>query len=78
MPPLDPRRDFADDGGTPALRRRHAGFRIIDVEKPGIRGWWRRLTFAQQIALVLLLNLSGWILLAVTAIIGATLDAITQ
>lgn len=32
--------EFRDDGGTPMWRARQG--RIIDVEQPGIRSWWRR------------------------------------
>lgn len=37
---LDVAADFRDDGGTPEWRRRQTA--IIDADRPGLRGWWRR------------------------------------
>ena len=48
---LDPARDFRDDGGTPRWRERH---RIIDVERPGLRAWFRRQSFLRLIGLAIL------------------------
>lgn len=46
---LDPRADFRDDGGTPMWRAR----RTIDVQRPGIRAAWKRLSLIQQAMMVL-------------------------
>lgn len=52
MPPLNPRRDFRDDGGTPSWRYRHT----IDARRPGLRGWFRRQPFAKLALLALWLG----------------------
>ncbi len=43
MPPLYPRRDFRDDGGTRAWRANQATYgRVIDAGRPGLVGWYQR------------------------------------
>lgn len=49
MPPLDPRADFQDDGGTPAWRARHAV--TIDATPRTFRAWLRNLTAGQRLVI---------------------------
>jgi hypothetical protein len=53
MSPLNPRTDFCDDGGTRAWRANRATWNTIQPPPRGLRQRWRRLTFIQQITLIL-------------------------
>jgi len=63
MPPLDPRLDFQDDGGTPAWRARHA--RVIDLHPPGVRSRLRALTPKQRIIIGALAGLSPFLMIPI-------------
>jgi len=63
MPPLDPRIDFRDDGGTPEWRARHA--RVIDLQPPGFRSRLRALTPVQILAVGALAGLSPFLMIPI-------------
>lgn len=52
MPPLDPRADFQDDGGTPGWRARHPI--TIDAAPRTFRARLRNLTVGQRLGIGLL------------------------
>ena len=70
MRPPDPRADFRDDGGTPAWRANRATWNTIQPPPRGLRQRWRRLSFIQQIALILGLLALPWVAL-VLFLVGA-------
>lgn len=75
MPPLDPRTDFQDDGGTPAWRARHA--RVIDVRPPGFRSWLRALTPIQILLIGALVGLSPFLMIPIGIVALIVADLFT-
>jgi hypothetical protein len=67
MPPLDPRLDFQDDGGTPAWRARHA--RVIDLHPPGFRSRIRSLTVKQRLIIGALVGLSPFLMIPIGIVV---------